>query len=44
MAYDYKNTTVSVSTQVSSEYVKQAKKHLSKSGLSLAELIWMIIC
>ena len=41
MAYDYKNTTVSA--RVSSEYVKRAKKHLSKSGLSLSELIRMVI-
>lgn len=40
MAYDYKNTTVSA--RVSSEYVKQAKKHLNKSGLSLSELIRMV--
>lgn len=41
MAYDYKNTTVSA--RVSSDYVKRAKKHLSKSGLSLSELIRMVI-
>ena len=41
MAYDYKNTTVSA--RVSSEYVKRAKKHLSKSGLSLSELIRMVV-
>lgn len=41
MAYDYKNTTVSA--RVSSEYVKRAKKHLSESGLSLSELIRMVI-
>lgn len=41
MVYDYKNTTVSA--RVSSEYVKRAKKHLSKSGLSLSELIRMVI-
>lgn len=41
MVYDYKNTTVSA--RVSSDYVKRAKKHLSKSGLSLSELIRMVI-
>lgn len=41
MDYDFKNTTVSA--RVSSEYVKRAKKHLSKSGLSLSELIRMVI-
>lgn len=41
MAYDYKNTTVSA--RVSSDYVKRAKRHLSKSGLSLSELIRMVI-
>lgn len=41
MDYDFKNTTVSA--RVSSEYVKRAKKHLSKSGLSLSELIRMVV-
>lgn len=41
MVYDDKNTTVSA--RVSSDYVKRAKKHLSKSGLSLSELIRMVI-
>lgn len=41
MTYDDKNTTVSA--RVSSDYVKRAKKHLSKSGLSLSELIRMVI-
>ena len=41
MVYDCKNTTISA--RVSSSYVKRAKRHLSKSGLSLSELIRMVI-